>query len=450
MAERVLFVELGIDATNDDILEQMRIMKRAREERRYDNVFCCIRGFDQDPRELYDIPEVQFFSRRLVSLGFVSYLDFSTLFNPEVPEIAKRFWGASEVLLCSEGRMKATIPVTKEMLEELYKAVVGSNKVADAALGPIVPSELDFDLAALDKPGFKEDAVREDIIAPILRKAGYRATGPVRMERSKPLVHPFVMIGSKKHRVNIIPDYTLYEESVALLVLDAKAPNEPIVRSKHVEQAFSYAIHPEVRCEHYALCNGRQLTFYHVSKSAPLFLIDCKDVLARWEEVEKYLLPRYLKMPALREFHPDFGLQVEAMVFTSNDDFLFKGCLLQLTNKATESLYVSQSTCAIGAKEFMISFDFGQDVLDAILNALPESQSVQIRTALARMPYSIDLDAKVRVHWRAHLGETTQAPYETFIPMVVTELLNTEFDPSLTVGARDPAAIQAGVVQLKA
>ncbi len=59
--------------------------------------------------------------------------------------------------------------------------------------------------------------------------------------------------------------------------------SETIVRSPHVEQAYSYAIHPDVRCMHYALCNGRQLAFYHVSRSEALFVIHRRDIRAQWE-----------------------------------------------------------------------------------------------------------------------------------------------------------------------
>ncbi len=449
MTERVLTVDLGLDATDDDIHDQMQIMKHSREEHRYDHVVCTIRGFSDDPRELYDIPEVREYCKRLVDLGFISYLDFSMLVNPETPELAKHGWGACEVWLCSAGRLKAVNSFTREVLDELQQAVSESNERADATLGPMLRDELDFDVAALDEPTFKEDAVREDIIAPILRKAGYRATGSVRMERSKPLAHPFVMIGSKKHKINIVPDYTLYDDSEPLLVLEAKAPDEPIVQSTHVEQTYSYAIHPDVRCAHYALCNGRQLAFYHISKSDPLFVIDCKDIRARWEEVEKYLLPRYLKMPELRQFHADFGLQVKKMGITCEEEIAFEGCLLQDIIKSAESYYAANSTCDVGGLECMITFDFGEDVLDAIYKALPSAQATQIRTALARMPYHIDIDVKVRVYWKAHLGETIQGPREEFIPMIVTEVLKVEYDPSLTVGPQDSAAAQAGVPRLQ-
>jgi hypothetical protein len=449
VAVRVLNVDLGLDATDNDIFNQMRIMKRAREERCYDNVVCTIRDFSDDPRELYDIPEVQVYCKRLVDLGFISYLDFSTFFNPKTPEVAKCGWGASEVWLCSQMRLKSANLLTHEILNEVKQQISESNKRADAVIGPLLYDELDFDLAALNEPGFKEDAVREDIIAPILRKAGYRATGSLRMERSKPLTHPFVMIGSKKHKISIVPDYILRDESEPLLVLEAKAPDEPIVRSVHVEQTYSYAIHPDVRCVHYALCNGRQFAFYHVNKSEPIFVIDCKDIRANWHEVEKHLLPRFLKMPELRQFHADFGLQAKKMGITGEEEIDFRGFLLQDLIKSEESYYVANSSCNIGGLECIATFDFRQDTLDIILEELPAPQTAQIRGALSRNPFSIQLDAKVRIHWAARLGELIQGQHEEFIPMIVTKLFKVEYDPSLTLGPQDPAAVLAGVPLLR-
>src|SRR5688572_27291884 len=106
-----------------------------------------------------------------------------------------------------------------------------------------------FDFSVLDDPAFKEDAVREEIIAPILQKMGYRPSGRFRVQRSKSLSHPYVMLGSKRHPVKLIPDYTLYVDDKAVMVIDAKSPSDAIIRSTHVEQVYSYAMHPDIRCE---------------------------------------------------------------------------------------------------------------------------------------------------------------------------------------------------------
>jgi hypothetical protein len=137
MAESVLFVDLGIGATNEQIIDQMRIMKRGREEGLYRNIVCTIRGFDDDPRELVEIIEVRAFCHRIVSLGFISYLDISTIFDDQTPLLARKGWGAAEVWLCSEGRLRPNTPLTRELLDELQQAVEESNERADTALGPM-------------------------------------------------------------------------------------------------------------------------------------------------------------------------------------------------------------------------------------------------------------------------------------------------------------------------
>lgn len=64
----------------------------------------------------------------------------------------------------------------------------------------------EFDFSLLDDPEFKEDAVREEIIFPILKALGYTASGENKIIRSKALKHPFYYFGTKKYNVNIIPD----------------------------------------------------------------------------------------------------------------------------------------------------------------------------------------------------------------------------------------------------
>jgi predicted type IV restriction endonuclease len=128
-----------------------------------------------------------------------------------------------------------------------------------------------FDFKLLDSPEFKEDSVREELLVPLLGHLGYSASGEHRIIRSKSLIHPYVYIGTKKHPVHIIPDYLLQFNGQNFWVLDAKAPSENINTGENVEQAFSYAIHKDVRVKLYALCNGKRFVLFHVSKWPPIF-----------------------------------------------------------------------------------------------------------------------------------------------------------------------------------
>lgn len=70
----------------------------------------------------------------------------------------------------------------------------------------------EFDFNILNDPDFKEDAVREEIILPIIKGLGYTLSGNSKIVRSKSLIHPYVAIGSKQRKVSIIPDYVFYSD----------------------------------------------------------------------------------------------------------------------------------------------------------------------------------------------------------------------------------------------
>lgn len=91
-----------------------------------------------------------------------------------------------------------------------------------------------FDFGVLDDPEFKEDAVREEIVAPLVRALGYEVSGPNRVVRGRRLEHPFVALGVSTHKVSIVPDYLLFVEDHPTWVLDAKAPGE----SKDLPEAY--------------------------------------------------------------------------------------------------------------------------------------------------------------------------------------------------------------------
>lgn len=143
-----------------------------------------------------------------------------------------------------------------------------------------------FDFKQLNSPDFKEDAVREVLILPILQRLGYKQNQIV---RSKTLAHPFLKIGSKKRPVNLVPDYLLKIEENYAWVLDAKAPNENITKGDNVEQIYSYAIHPEIRTKFFALCNGKEFILFRQDEEKPVLYFLLQDIENYWEQIERYL-----------------------------------------------------------------------------------------------------------------------------------------------------------------
>ncbi|MCA6072800.1 MAG: type I restriction enzyme HsdR N-terminal domain-containing protein [Endomicrobium sp.] len=134
---------------------------------------------------------------------------------------------------------------------------------------------------------FKENSVREIIVVPILKELGYSDENII---RSKTLRHPFLKIGSKKRPVNLVPDYVLRVGDSFACVLEAKAPNQKIIDNENVEQAYSYAAHPEIRSLYFALCNGIEFSLYRTSdSSSPILYFDVEDIDRNWDKLRLLL-----------------------------------------------------------------------------------------------------------------------------------------------------------------
>jgi Type I restriction enzyme R protein N terminus (HSDR_N)/DNA methylase len=148
-----------------------------------------------------------------------------------------------------------------------------------------------FDFTALDLKGFKEDSVREEVVHPLLVALGYTASGYNRIVRSKALKHPFLTVGSSKRPINLIPDYLLMVGKNFSFVLDAKAPDEEIKTGRNVEQVYSYATHPEIRVNLFALCNGREFILFDIQQKEPLLYFQVSEIDCYWDDLVEYLSP---------------------------------------------------------------------------------------------------------------------------------------------------------------
>ena len=137
----VMGVHLALDDSDADLLAQLLTIRDHR--RRFgDQAFagCAISGFDDDPRELYEIPEVRSFCGRLVDYGFISGLDLTAnselrdaIGLPTDPILARcKMLGALEVWLVAcnlvartvDGQFAATITIHmfREFVDVLRKA----------------------------------------------------------------------------------------------------------------------------------------------------------------------------------------------------------------------------------------------------------------------------------------------------------------------------------------
>jgi len=143
----------------------------------------------------------------------------------------------------------------------------------------------------------KETDVRAEILDPLLRRLGYALTGHATIHREHPLEYPYLHLGRKKPGKDLKlrgnADYTMEVTSHARWTLEAKAPNQALDEDV-IQQAWSYAIHPEVQSSYFAICNGRVFELYATSAawgSGPIFSCTYTEMHARYEEIEAFLGP---------------------------------------------------------------------------------------------------------------------------------------------------------------
>jgi 16S rRNA G966 N2-methylase RsmD len=171
------------------------------------------------------------------------------------------------------------------------------------------PPLRDFDFSLLTSEEFKEDSVRAEITDPILKQLGYSVSGKNRIIRSKKLEHPFVKTASGRRAINIFPDYLLKVGSSYAWVLDAKEPNEELKTGDNREQAYFYAIHPDVRVRYYALCNGSEFIVFAVDTKDPVLYFHLSELSKHWQSLEALL--------SAAVFEPE--RQQSAKLFTDDD-----------------------------------------------------------------------------------------------------------------------------------
>lgn len=293
---------------------------------------------------------------------------------------------------------------------------------------------------------FKEDSVRELIILPILNRLGYTHTGTERVSRSKTLTHPFIYAGTRKLPVKLIPDYTLFKDDTPVFILDAKSPSENILEQKYVQQAYSYAIHPEIKCREFGLCNGLEFVVFDVDDPEPKLHLKFADFEAEWDKLEKQLLPKYLNKPELRDFAPDFGMKLLRLGISKDMEFIMVGAALNTFAKLDENTYTASSNCEFADEPHCVSFDFEKKFLEQIVEGLPNGLREDFVGALNRTPYQASAGLHIQATITSKIGDLTEGAYEKFVPLVVQKVEGSEFVP--IIDEEPPQDIPEHIFQL--
>ena len=304
-----------------------------------------------------------------------------------------------------------------------------------------------FNPSLLDDAEFKEDSVREVIIAPILNRLGYTPSGPNRVIRSKSLTHPFIYGGTRKVPITLIPDYTLISDESTALILDAKHPSEDVLSRANVQQVYSYAIHPEIKCQHFALCNGKALVVFNVDKNEPLLHLPFSEFESKWDEIEKHISPKHLKYPMLRQFAPDFGSALARLGFAEGGTVTLLTAQLNLFARLDEDMLSASANTELAEKPHCVSFDFNRELLPKILSGLPAQLADMFSRALSRVPFMAAAELAIEVDIDTKLGPEIEGKLENFRPLIIEKVLAARFNhfPLL----REATDIPEGVFRLR-
>jgi hypothetical protein len=150
---------------------------------------------------------------------------------------------------------------------------------------------------------FNETDVREEIIAPLLCQLGYMTGTDNNIIREQSLRYPKSSLGRKDQKkdpeLRGKADYILEVGNRLRWVIEAKAPEVEIDDLDAIEQAWTYASHPEIRAIYYALCNGRTLLVFrtvHGPKAAAIFALPYEEFDGRFQSLINLLSPEALTL----------------------------------------------------------------------------------------------------------------------------------------------------------
>ncbi|MBD8147857.1 type I restriction enzyme HsdR N-terminal domain-containing protein [Pseudomonas fluorescens] len=283
----------------------------------------------------------------------------------------------------------------------------------------------DFNLEELNNPDFKEDSVREEIILPIIKSLGYSSSRPNKILRSKALAHPFVSVGSARKKITCIPDYLFEVNEKYSWVLEAKAPGENIVSGAHVEQAYSYAIHSEIRVPLFALCNGHEFILFHISREEPLLHFPMQQLSQYFESLKTKLAPENV-LTAEFKLAKDLGLHLKRLGFHKAERLIFQNIPISFIAQLDNDLFTTgTSTQLASGDNYILTLDFDLRAFEQLNGKIPE-ESMQIlrqRTAAGRAIINF-INGSCLVDVDCRVGEDLQENKdEIFLPFIVNNFI---------------------------
>ncbi len=243
---------------------------------------------------------------------------------------------------------------------------------------------INFDL--IQNEEIKEDTIREEIVTPILKALGYSTFTENKIIRSKKLEHPYIQFGTSPKKIYIFPDYIVQVKNKNAFIIDAKSPKENILIGKNPEQAYSYAIHREVRVSKYILCNGIDIVVFDIDQLKPILEMKICELEEKWDNLYKILSPIAFLNPNIFNYKPDLGIRLLKWGIPSDMRLHYIDAKILDVAKINEEYY-SFSLGVFFEEECLATFDFNKCLFNEFLNQVPIDKKSNVKALLTGQPF---------------------------------------------------------------
>jgi len=284
-----------------------------------------------------------------------------------------------------------------------------------------------FDYGVLDDPEFKEDSVREELLLPLIKAMGYSYKGRYKIVRSRTLQHPFTMIGAKKYKISIFPDYILECDEKCVCVIEAKAPSESLDNEECIGQAYSYAVHKEVAAKYYVLCNGREFRLYSTALLMPVMVFQMNYIMSHFDKLNAIMGAENILSYSEKKIAKDLGIHLKMLSAGSMKyGFTFMDFPIYQISLVESDTYTVDSAIEIDGEIYCGSFDFNFDTLLELKSVLPAEALEKLKEPFKETPVCIELIGKIiEVGINCKLGEKIyENENEHYMPLRICSFLN--------------------------
>ena len=140
MLQNLMIMNLHTDMGEEEIEEAMKDMAPICAATKT-GFFICVDGYENDKRELWQIPEVASFFKMLICKGFISFLEVSSIaegitrLDKDVTDIGFPGFGALEVWMIANGKMgKGRTDIERSEIVKFLFTLNKSNEVSQIVL----------------------------------------------------------------------------------------------------------------------------------------------------------------------------------------------------------------------------------------------------------------------------------------------------------------------------